>query len=642
MEPSDEGRLPWDGEPPSSESGGDPSFERWNVDDNGAAIQFKRVGARGTVVLKVCVGKESITDKADVTKASTRERLGAQLVARFPQLDASTVQNQLESIAEQVVNSNECTAFERSQADEIVRLIDGVTLFHTPGGYDSEGFAAIDVAEHREVWAVNSRAFRRWLGKQHYDAFGKAPGSSAIDDALMIIASKAIYDGPEEDVAVRIGAVGDKIYLDLADPEWRVVEITASGWRVLPGKDAPIRFIRKRGMLALRAPERGGSIEELRPLLNLQDDTSWVLLVGCMLGHLRPVGPFPILIVDGEQGSAKSTLGRFVVRCIDPRKPELRRPPRSEHDLVIAAANGWLVAFDNLSGLQPWLSDSLCCLATGGGFSARQLYSDDDERLFDAMRPVLMNGIDQVATRSDLLDRAVHLHLPAIPEEKRRSERELNLQFEAALPRFLGALLTGLSCAIRCHRSVQLGRLPRMADFATWVVAAEEALGWAPGTFLDAYRGNRQEANVTAVDSSLIGPPVLALLEQQAVWDGSASDLLTEVERLAPQKSLEERAWPRGPAAFSRALRRIAPNLRAVGVVVEFPSRTGGQRRIHLECGSYRASSDGSAEAGDSSQEENRHLKTDPPDIEKADRDSNDSNDASAGSFPDGEFAWEA
>src|SRR5215212_3526332 len=109
----------------------------------------------------------------------------------------------------------------------------------------------------------------------------------------------------------------------------------------------------------------------------------------------------------------------------DPSTAPVRTVPRGERDLVIAANNSRVVALDNLSGLPPWLSDALCRLSTGGGFGTRKLFADDEETLFDATRPIILNGITDVATRADLLDRAIVLTLPTIPEEERRPEAEL-------------------------------------------------------------------------------------------------------------------------------------------------------------------------------------------------------------------------
>jgi len=74
---------------------------------------------------------------------------------------------------------------------------------------------------------------------------------------------------------------------------------------------------------------------------------------------------------------------------IDPSVAPVRSLPRDERELFIMASNGHVLAFDNLSGLPPWLSDTLCRLTSGGAFSTRRLFTDQDEILFAAARPVI-------------------------------------------------------------------------------------------------------------------------------------------------------------------------------------------------------------------------------------------------------------
>src|SRR5262245_64837822 len=128
------------------------------------------------------------------------------------------------------------------------------------------------------------------------------------------------------------------------------------------------------------------------------------------------------MVSTGEHGSAKTTFCKILRALIDPNTASMRALPREDRDAFIAANNGHVLAFDNVSGLPAWISDTLCRLATGGGFAVRQLYSDQDEVLFDAARPVMLNGIEDIVTRPDLADRAVFLSLEPIPEERRRPE----------------------------------------------------------------------------------------------------------------------------------------------------------------------------------------------------------------------------
>lgn len=470
-----------------------------------------------------------------------------------------------------------------SQASQLVAIVQasGVELFHTLGGYDSEGYATLDVGGHRETWPVSSNGFRRWLGKRFFDAYGKVPGSQALQDALNVIAGKAVHEGPEQEIAVRLAEQDGIVWLDLADADWRAVRIGPEGWSIVT--NCQVRFVRRRGMLPLPAPVPGGDLKRLRQLVNLPDDDAWVLFVAWLVAALRPGRPFPVLAVNGEQGSAKTTLCRMARGLIDPNQAELRRPPRTERDLMIAATNGWIVGYDNLSGILPDLSDGLCSLATGGGFGTRQLYSDDEEKLFSATRPILLNGIEDIATRADLLDRAIALTLPTIPDERRRDEDELWRKYEKRRPHVLGALLDVLSAGLRNLPRLKLDRLPRMADFAKLVTACEPALDWPPGTFLAAYDRNRALANDAALESSPIVKYLLLLVEEKG-WSGTAAQLLLALNGRADDNERRLRVWPATPRGLSGALRRLAPNLRRAGVNVVFTNeQTRRGKRILLE-----------------------------------------------------------
>src|SRR5262249_35356112 len=160
-------------------------------------------------------------------------------------------------------------------------------------------------------------------------------------------------------------------------------------------------------------------------------------------------------------------LSKMLRALVDPNVAPVRTVPREERDLFIAANNGHVLAFDNLSALPAWLSDGLCRLASGGAFAIRQLYTDERQALFQAARPVILNVIEDVISRPDLSDRALLVTLPCISERQRRPEQELWREFEFARPHLLGALLDALSHGLRTQpqmRIDRLDRLPRMAD----------------------------------------------------------------------------------------------------------------------------------------------------------------------------------
>jgi len=463
-----------------------------------------------------------------------------------------------------------------SQATTLVALAEaaGIELFHSPGA-DPDGFAVLPINGRRETWRIGTKVFRYWLQRLYWEQHQRAANAQSLQDAIGVLRGKAMFDGVERPVNVRLAEGGGAIWLDLANDQWQAVEIDASGWEVV--NDCPVRFIRPRGMLPLPVPERGGSVDDLRPFLNVGSDDDWLLVATWLIAALRPRGPYPVLGIHGEQGSAKSTTCRMLRALVDPNEAALRSEPRDERDLVIAASNGWLVALENLSNMPQWLSDSLCRLATGGGFGTRELYSDDGEKLFSATRPVMLNGISELATRSDLLDRSIIIHLPQIPDDARLTEAELWMAFEAARSRTLGALLDAVSTALSKVDGVVLAQKPRMADFAQWGCAAESALGCQEGAFLVAYTQNRETANESAIESSIIAEPLLLLVEQ-GDWQGTATELLTALGEIAEDRITKQKIWPKRPHLLSGELRRIAPNLRRMGIDVEF--HKSGRRLI--------------------------------------------------------------
>src|SRR5262249_41302546 len=313
------------------------------------------------------------------------------------------------------------------------------------------------------------------------------------------------------------------IYLDLADEHWRAVDIGPDGWRVIGCP--PVRFRRPAGMLPLPVPQQGGSIEALNSFLNLASRDDFVLIVAWLLAALRPNGPYPLLAISGEQASAKTVLSKLLKALIDPNAAPVRSLSREERELMIAANNGYLLAFDNLSGLPVWLSDALCRLASGGSFAVRQLYSDDEEGLVEAARPIVLNGIEEVISRPDLGDRAIFLILAPISEGQRRPESELWREFEIARPRILGALLDAAVHGLRAMNRVHLDQLPRMADFALWATACEAAL-WPAGTFARAYAANRRAAIEDMIEADPVAAWIRGLMAGRNAWTGSAADLL--------------------------------------------------------------------------------------------------------------------
>lgn len=465
-----------------------------------------------------------------------------------------------------------------SQAVSLLNIVEnqrgnGLDLFHDPSGV---AYATVEINGALKTLPVRGKDYRNLLRRELYQQDGRNASAQAIDDALGTIEGQALFDGAEHGVNLRVaGSVESGIWLDLGNDKWQSVRITADGWNIVSHAD--VKWRRPPGMRQLPVPVKGGSWRKLFEIFP-QPENEQVLVIAWLLMTLNPSGPYPLLILQGEQGTGKSTLSKLLRGLIDPNAAPIRTAPRNEHDLVIAAQNGWVIALDNLSGMSPWLSDGLCRIATGGGFASRELYSNGDEHIIEATRPIIINGIDDMAARPDLADRAIILNLEHIEKSNVRTERELTAMFEAARPGIIGSLLDAVSTAMQMLPTTCLTELPRMADFALWVAAAESVL-WESGTFIQTYTNARKEVIAAGLDGSPVAQAIIELMRSRESWEGTATRLLDTLP--VDDKTVRLKIWPKTARGLSNVVRRLSPSLRADGLDVSF--NHSGTRTIVIE-----------------------------------------------------------
>jgi len=473
-----------------------------------------------------------------------------------------------------------------TQAEIIIKLASHGEFFHD---CHKLGFVTLPDGNIQATYPIRSTDFRLWLRRAYFQQTGKAPSAQALNDALGVIEAQALFDGPPLPVFVRVGEHGGKVYLDLGGPSWCAVEVDAQGWRV--AANPPVKFVRRPGMLPLPLPHPEGTVDEMRSFLNLPagsaGDKTWELIVSWLVVAFRPTGPYPILAIHGPQGSAKSTAARMLRSLVDPNSSPLRAEPKELRDLVISAKNGWCCAFDNLTSLPQWLSDGLCRLATGGGFATRALYTDDEEALFEAMRPVILTGINPVAASQDLIDRQVLVELQDFgTDDERQEEAIIWREFEEARPRLLGALLKGVSVALRRMETMKISRLPRMADFSKWATAAEAAWGWPDGAFLEAYAENRAGQAAASVEADLVATTLVDFMREREFWEGTPTELHETLTTLVPEEKRKLKvgksyAWPHAPNVLTRRLRKAQVFLKHFGIRIT--GAHSGERTIRVD-----------------------------------------------------------
>jgi hypothetical protein len=416
-----------------------------------------------------------------------------------------------------------------------------------------------------------------------------APGRQAVGEAFDQLEAMAYSGGRRGAPALRVGGDGARIVLDLCRDDYSVVVVENGGWSVV--KPSPLAMRRAPGMQPLPLPVQGAgdALGDLRRLLNfdaVEHASFWALFVGFMFASLRPVLPYFVLCVAGDQGTGKSTTAKISRLPIDPHDTDTQPKPKSEDDLFVNADGQWLVIYDNLSTLDQHWSDAFCRISTGTGYSKRKLCTDRDTARFKVARPQILTSIVDVAGAPDLLDRALLAPQPKIGDPT--AEEELFAAATELAPRVLGQLLDAAAVALQRQRKIKLHTVPRIVGPTKWIEAGAEVLGLAPDQFLDAYLDSRERAGELAIEASVVGRHLIAMLairaaasDEPAGFSSTSTMLLGELDGFMRMSGrARPQGWPNTPHGMGRALHRIAPALRKLGYGVTFERTAGTGERV--------------------------------------------------------------
>lgn len=463
----------------------------------------------------------------------------------------------------------------KGQIDILIDIVEDIETYRTSM---DETYVTIQIRENNVN--VKSERFKKWIVSQFYNIESKIPTNDNIAKIILLLESRAMNEVNEVLVERRCATVDNCIYYDLKDDSCNVVKVSRDGWEII--KDPPVIFARTKTMYRQVTPERNGNLDILDKWFRYKDENHLIIQKVILVASLIPNIARPIQVLHGEKGSSKTSTMKLVRDIIDPAIVPVVSIPKTIDDLAVYISKNYVPCFDNIDTISNQVSDLLCIAVTGGGHTKRKLYTDDEEQVMFFQRFIVLNGINVVATRPDLLDRCILLELERIPPNERKEEKVLREEFEKDKPIILGAIFETLSKAMSIYDQVELNNLGRMADFTRWGYAIAEVLGIGGDKFLEAYLNNQNNANIEVLESHPVGFAMYKFMEDKTVWSGSPTKLLSELEIVAGFEKIDttNSNWAKTPNVLSRRLNEIKSNLLDVGI--EFERSKGKNREIKI------------------------------------------------------------
>jgi len=454
----------------------------------------------------------------------------------------------------------------------------------------SNGVSYISIEENEKLKTL---PIKSQLTRDYFHAFLRKNGfkvSRHLLDAIFDeFKSCAVVNDQMRDIYIRIGSLNGATIVDSGDKDYHFTVIDETGYRTT--QSVPIHFVRPAKQRPLPIPQAMNPAkfaEIFRSFCRFKDPNAWMLVLSALLLFLRRgSGAYPIIVLEGPQGSGKTSLSGFLRKLIDPCDPSLTQPPKNSEDIMILSNSGYVLSFDNLSGINDDMADIFCRVSTGAGISKRVLYTDDDEKTYYIHNPMILNGIDEPSAKADFVQRCLMIELNPLDSGSLKPESELRLEFEKVYPNLLGGLYQTLSECLRILPQIDSAPVSRMGDYSLMGMALERVLDLPPNFFEDIYAASIDEQTENAFWTNALCCSIYEKLNPKSTYggatrkdiQGTATELMSKLYGRDPSGGGLSSSRPKGPKSFTDHLKRAEPLLAAKGIVVE-RWRVGGRREI--------------------------------------------------------------
>jgi Bifunctional DNA primase/polymerase, N-terminal len=465
-----------------------------------------------------------------------------------------------------------------SASETAIDLVDQRAVLYFNDEYGTP-YIKVKVGERTETMPVGSSRFELYVSKVFYDEMdGQVLKAESLNEVIRILTARTTFESVAAKLHLRSAWGVDEsnaqdygtLYYDPTTSTWSCIKVTTGGWEILPHHPEGVLFTRFK-QLPQTVPVRDYApdvMDRYLHLMHIKGQAARLLVKVLLIASFIPDIGHPITVPNGEQGGVKSTYCRYHKRLVDPCAVELLTIPKDRNEFVQHMHHNYVVVYDNVRIVPNWFSDEICKAVTGAGNSKRKFYTDDEDVAYNYKRSILVNGINNVLTEPDALDRSVMLDFTRISDEERREEAEVDAEFEAMKPGLLGYIFDILAKALAIKPTVKLSRKPRMADFAIWGEAIARAMGCKELEFVEAYYSVLERQNVDAVEATLVGPAIVNFVgtwpQGTTHWDGSPDALLDALRKVAEAFRIDARdkMWPKKGNSLTRKLKPLLPDLR--------------------------------------------------------------------------------
>jgi hypothetical protein len=394
-----------------------------------------------------------------------------------------------------------------------------------------------------------------------------------------ILRQQAIKYGVQDYVYKRYAHIDNVIYINLCNG-W-VLRIDGKSIEKVTNTTA--NFIEHKNFSPIKnANTKYGDINLLRKHINVSDD-EFKLIVVFMVNAIFHNAPQLILIITGVPGSSKSTMQAMIKEIVDPSIIVNQNQPHDVRDLIVSAANSYLLNFNNVTDLDTKIQNAFCTISTGGVAANRALNTNSDQHILNTKNPVIINGIVNPATREDMLQRSIIVNLPPIYDEQRKDEIEIKADFEQDLSKIRGGLYNIVKGVLAINESfIRPSTLNRMADFTLLGYKVEEVLQWEKGSFKAAYDLNLSISEHNLLERSEVSQSLIEYC-QHSDFKGTLAELLGEMNHFSTHQINGFSVHQMTPRKLGAEIDKIANALFALhGIKVERLPRSGGKNLVSI------------------------------------------------------------